>query len=146
MKFECFACGRSTKWNPIKKSGAVPPGFQFRQLNGITETFCSRCGLGIPNDISLFAKGMIKSRHGIEIEHIKPKPVAVCTECKLPSTNITGNNERCPRSVEQKGCPGRIHSAAHEGDWKGCPDCFVTGKIKSDKCNTCDGFGWLYAR
>jgi len=76
----------------------------------------------------------------------KQTPVAVCTNCKAYTTNVTSINERCNKKYDGKRCQGVWGSAIAPNDWEECSTCHAAGKISESKCEHCDGYGWFYVR
>jgi len=66
MKFECFACGRTTEWDPIKRGGSVPPGWGHQKIKGKAQLFCNGCFDGIRTS-SPYVIDLIKERHKIDV-------------------------------------------------------------------------------
>src|SRR5262249_45516379 len=83
------------------------------------------------------------------METKQPKPVTICTHCRVVGYSLTGINERCGRTVwRNERCRGVISSALNENDWKECPLCggFGWKGTSSTKCEQCSGSGWLFVR
>lgn len=73
-------------------------------------------------------------------------PCAVCTVCGAVSTNPTAINQthHCPgRSARKRGI---WRSAITVGEWKECDQCAGTGSQPANRCEACQGFGWVNVR
>jgi hypothetical protein len=76
----------------------------------------------------------------------KSPPVAVCTDCRHYSYNITRVNERCGQNIGGKRCKGVYASTVNVGDWGECTTCQATGRVEGAPCDYCGGYGWLLKR
>ncbi len=73
----------------------------------------------------------------------KLSPVAVCSKCDHYTFNSSLINQRCPRKFRKSGrCKGIYVSRLTEGDWEECFDC----SGKNEKCEICQGTGWINKR
>ena len=76
----------------------------------------------------------------------KSPPVAVCTDCREYSYDITRVNERCHKVYVGKRCKGVFGSVIGTNDWNECEHCHATGMIDDKECEYCGGYGWLLMR
>lgn len=73
-------------------------------------------------------------------------PATACTKCRTPGrdANLAGN--QCGRKIDGNRCTGSVSVAIGARDWQECPSCGATGLVHGDKCDQCDGWGWIYVR
>lgn len=77
----------------------------------------------------------------------KEKPVAICTQCGLTTTNSGQINQPCPiKHIKRGKCKGVYRSMISPGDWEECSECSATGYINNNECENCKGSGWISAR
>ena len=75
----------------------------------------------------------------------KPKPAGACTVCRGLTKHHERLNQRCEHFVNGRRCSGTYHSDMSIL-WDECDSCQATGKVGSQDCTECEGFGWkLYA-
>lgn len=71
----------------------------------------------------------------------KRKPVGVCSVCFALTEDRDKLNHRCQAVHKNRRCPGRfLHDLSHV--WDECQSCHATGKVGSEVCVECAGFGW----
>ena len=71
----------------------------------------------------------------------KPKPLAVCDTCGAFTDRHEDINHRCSGSLHGRRCPGNYKS--HLGlVWDECQACEATGKVGTEACVECSGWGW----
>ena len=75
----------------------------------------------------------------------KPKPLAVCSVCQALTDRREMLNHRCEQAVSGRRCYGRFQSALTRL-WDECASCEGRGKVGTQTCGECKGFGWkLYS-
>jgi DnaJ-class molecular chaperone len=75
----------------------------------------------------------------------KDKPLAVCTVCQALTDRHEYRNNRCNQIVAGRRCSGQFQSALTRL-WDECQGCTGTGKVGTQVCTECKGFGWnLYS-
>ena len=70
-----------------------------------------------------------------------PKPLGVCSVCQALTNQREDLNHRCSQVVTGRRCSGTIKSALAYL-WEQCESCDATGKIGTEVCRECSGFGW----
>ncbi len=71
----------------------------------------------------------------------KAKPSGVCSVCQALTNQREDLNHRCTQVVTGRRCSGTIKSGlAHL--WDQCESCDATGKVGTQVCSECSGFGW----
>jgi len=76
------------------------------------------------------------------VPHIKkPKPLAVCDVCGAFTGEHMDVNHRCTRSLYGRRCSGTFKSNLGQV-WEECQGCYATGKVGSETCVECSGWGW----
>lgn len=71
----------------------------------------------------------------------KSKPLAVCTVCGAFSGERLDINNRCTKALYGRRCSGTLKSSLGRV-WDECQACFATGKVGSETCVECSGWGW----
>jgi DnaJ-class molecular chaperone len=71
----------------------------------------------------------------------RPKPLAVCSVCHALSNQHEDLNHRCSHPYNGRRCYG-IYKSAMAYLWDRCEGCEATGKVGSQTCGECAGFGW----
>jgi hypothetical protein len=71
----------------------------------------------------------------------KAKPLAVCNVCHALTNQHELLNHRCNETVNNRRCYG-IFKSALAYLWDACEGCECTGRIGSQVCTECKGFGW----
>jgi hypothetical protein len=75
----------------------------------------------------------------------KAKPAGACNVCHALTAVHEQLNQRCNQVVGGRRCSGNYKSALTDL-WDECESCQATGKVGSEACAECAGFGWrLYA-
>ena len=75
----------------------------------------------------------------------KPKPLAVCSVCQALTDRRENLNHRCDAVVNSRRCSGMYQSALTRL-WDACGACDCAGKVGTQICAECRGFGWkLYS-
>lgn len=75
----------------------------------------------------------------------KAKPLAVCSVCQALTDRREMLNHRCDQVVNGRRCYGRFQSALTRL-WDECASCEGHGKVGTQACAECKGFGWkLYS-
>jgi hypothetical protein len=71
----------------------------------------------------------------------KKKPAGVCSVCFALTDDRDQVNHRCRRVYNNRRCSGRYH---HDLGliWDECQSCHAIGKVGSEVCIECGGFGW----
>lgn len=70
-----------------------------------------------------------------------PHPLAVCSVCGAMTNEHESLNHRCDRTVTGRRCYGTYKSGVSHL-WDQCESCEATGKVGSQVCSACNGFGW----
>lgn len=88
----------------------------------------------------------IRSRVAIEVrksvQHLKKtKPLAVCEVCGAFTGERGDVNHRCGHLLYGKRCSGTFKSNLGHV-WEECQGCGATGKVGSENCVECSGWGW----
>ena len=71
----------------------------------------------------------------------KEKPLAVCSVCQALSNEHAHLNHRCSQIVNGRRCYG-IYKSALTYLWDACEGCECTGRVGTQVCTECKGFGW----
>ncbi len=71
----------------------------------------------------------------------KPKPLGVCNVCSALTDQIEFVNQRCNRTVHGRRCAGQFKSELTHV-WAECDECGAIGKVGTQACSSCAGFGW----
>ena len=75
----------------------------------------------------------------------KPKPLAVCNVCQALTELHEDLNHRCRSTVQGRRCYGTYKSGL-ACLWDRCETCEGVGRVGTQACGECAGFGWkLYA-
>lgn len=75
----------------------------------------------------------------------KPKPSGTCNLCNAPTDRREALNHRCSLVVNGRRCSGTVKSAVN-ALWDECESCHATGRVGTEECAECKGFGWkIYA-
>jgi DnaJ-class molecular chaperone len=76
---------------------------------------------------------------------VKPKPLAVCSVCQMPSVRREDLNHRCRSTFQGRRCYGTFKSGVTVL-WDRCESCKGHGQVGTQPCAECHGFGWrVYA-
>jgi DnaJ-class molecular chaperone len=70
-----------------------------------------------------------------------PKPLAACNVCHALTNLHEEINHRCSQVVHGRRCYGTFKSAITYL-WDACESCDATGKVGTQTCDACAGFGW----
>jgi hypothetical protein len=70
-----------------------------------------------------------------------PKPLAACNVCHALTNQHELVNHRCDKVVYGRRCYGTYKSALTYL-WDACEGCDSTGKVGTQVCTACGGFGW----
>ena len=70
-----------------------------------------------------------------------PKPAGACEVCHGLTKRREDVNHRCSYVVNGRRCYG-IYKSAITFLWDLCISCEGTGKVGTQKCTECGGFGW----
>jgi len=71
----------------------------------------------------------------------KPKPLAVCDICGAFTGEHQDLNHRCSGALYGRRCSGTFKSNLGLV-WDECQACYATGKVGSETCVECSGWGW----
>jgi len=71
----------------------------------------------------------------------KPKPLGVCNVCGQLTDQLAMVNHRCMRTVHGRRCAGLVKSELTH-IWVECQSCEAVGKVGTQICSGCSGFGW----
>jgi hypothetical protein len=71
----------------------------------------------------------------------KSKPLEVCSVCHALSDRREDLNHRCSTTVHGRRCSGTYKSSMAY-TWDQCESCQATGKVGTQACPECSGFGW----
>ena len=71
----------------------------------------------------------------------QPKPRAACNVCHALTNLHEALNHRCSTVVNGRRCYGTYKSAL-TFLWDACESCESTGKVGTQVCSECGGFGW----
>ena len=69
------------------------------------------------------------------------KPLAACNVCHTLTNLHEALNHRCSKVVNGRRCYGTFKSALTYL-WDACESCESTGKVGTQVCSECGGFGW----
>jgi hypothetical protein len=72
----------------------------------------------------------------------RPKPTAACGVCHALTNRHEDLNHRCNAVVNGRRCYGTYKSAMTYL-WDQCDSCEATGKVGTQACSACGGFGWV---
>lgn len=120
-------------------------GVMFRDINCLWNLNISRFSISEKNQCreNLVEYAETKIEKTIKIKHM---PVAFCTVCNECSANISVINQPHRRTKYGDKCKGVFSSAICYNDWIICTTCNGTGKFSEQKCDQCDGWGWILNR
>ena len=71
----------------------------------------------------------------------KSKTLAVCNVCGAFSNEYQDVNHRCTKALYGRRCSGAFRSSPGLS-WDQCIACAATGKVGSETCVECSGWGW----
>jgi hypothetical protein len=71
----------------------------------------------------------------------KPKPLGVCNVCGALTDQVEFVNQRCNKVVYGRRCYGQYKSELTHV-WAECETCRASGKVGTQRCEGCEGFGW----
>ena len=71
----------------------------------------------------------------------KPKPLGVCNVCGALTDQIEFVNQRCNKTLHGRRCAGLFKSELTHV-WAECEECDAVGKVGTQICMSCEGFGW----
>jgi len=71
----------------------------------------------------------------------QPKPAGACSVCLALMRRREVLNHRCDQVVNGRRCYGTYKSAM-TSLWDQCVSCEGTGKVGTQACSECAGFGW----
>ena len=71
----------------------------------------------------------------------KPKPAGACSVCRAPTDLREMLNQRCRATLNGRRCYGTYHSDLSLV-WDECQSCNGTGKVGTQVCSECAGYGW----
>ncbi len=71
----------------------------------------------------------------------KPKPLALCRVCGAYTDRRRDVNHRCSKTRYGRRCPGTFKSDLGQV-WNECQVCYGKGKVGSETCVECAGWGW----
>ena len=71
----------------------------------------------------------------------KAKPFAACSVCQALTSQRGDLNHRCGKVVNGRRCWGTYKSAV-TFLWDPCESCEATGRVGTQVCGECAGFGW----
>jgi hypothetical protein len=71
----------------------------------------------------------------------QPKPAGACSVCQALTRRRELLNHRCDRVVNGRRCSGTYKSAI-TFLWDACDACEATGRVGTQACGECRGFGW----
>jgi len=71
----------------------------------------------------------------------RPKPLGACSVCYALTNQHEYLNHRCNQVVNGRRCYGTFKSAMTYL-WDQCKSCEATGKVGTQVCSECSGFGW----
>ena len=74
--------------------------------------------------------------------HKKEKPTAACNVCHALANGMEHLNHRCSNVVNGRRCYG-LYKSAITFLWDQCESCEAAGKVGSQACSACGGFGWV---
>ena len=70
-----------------------------------------------------------------------PHPAGVCNVCGALTIHHEFVNHRCDKVVTGRRCSGTYKSGV-AFLWDMCSGCEATGKVGSQTCSECAGYGW----
>ena len=70
-----------------------------------------------------------------------PHPAGVCNVCNALTNHHEFVNHRCDKTVTGRRCAGTYKSGV-SFLWDACDGCEATGKVGSQTCSQCEGYGW----
>jgi hypothetical protein len=68
-------------------------------------------------------------------------PLGVCDVCHALTNQHESINHRCHRTVTGRRCYGAYKSGIGFL-WDACESCGATGRVGSQACTECGGYGW----
>jgi len=68
-------------------------------------------------------------------------PLAACDVCHALTDRHESVNHRCGKVVTGRRCYGTYKSGI-TNLWDACDSCGATGKVGSQTCGECGGYGW----
>ncbi|HUF20419.1 MAG TPA: hypothetical protein VMP00_06655 [Burkholderiales bacterium] len=71
----------------------------------------------------------------------RPQPLGVCNVCGALAADIEFINQRCHKVVHGRRCYG-IFKSELTHVWAECLVCNATGKVGTQACDECAGWGW----
>ncbi len=71
----------------------------------------------------------------------RPKPLGACSVCYALTNQHEYLNHRCNQVINGRRCYGTFKSAMTYL-WDQCESCEATGKVGTQVCSECSGFGW----
>jgi len=71
----------------------------------------------------------------------KQKPLTVCNVCGAFSSEHADVNHRCTKAVYGRRCSGTFKSSLGM-TWDECQACSAKGKVGTETCVECSGWGW----
>ena len=71
----------------------------------------------------------------------RPKPLAVCLVCGALTIERRDVNHRCNKRLHGRRCWGAFRSNLGQV-WNECLVCYGKGKVGSEACVECAGWGW----
>ena len=71
----------------------------------------------------------------------QPKPAGACSVCQALTRRHQDLNHRCDHVVNGRRCSGTFKSAM-TFLWDPCESCEAAGKVGTQICRECAGFGW----
>jgi hypothetical protein len=71
----------------------------------------------------------------------RPKPFGVCSVCYALTNHHEYLNHRCNEALHGRRCSGTYKSAMTYL-WDQCEACDAIGKVGTQVCSECSGFGW----
>jgi hypothetical protein len=72
----------------------------------------------------------------------RPKPVGVCTVCAALTNELQFINQRCSAILHGRRCSGQYRSELTHV-WGECEECHAVGRVGTQECPSCKGFGWF---
>ena len=72
----------------------------------------------------------------------KDKPLGACGVCRALTDKHEYLNHRCNQVINSRRCYGTYKSAITYL-WDQCESCEARGKVGSQVCSACAGFGWV---
>jgi len=71
----------------------------------------------------------------------KHKPLGVCSVCRALTEQHAQVNHRCVHVVNGRRCYG-IFKSGLVHVWDECLTCGASGRVGTQICTACNGFGW----